>query len=167
MNLKKLQTFDLIYLRVKIHFEEDGTQNYLEFQTMYRYFKRVVNSDYILEWKSKGLSDESIKSPSSPQNFVNPSLNFLGTNIRVSFNGSCLKQDKTTYTHVEIVNSYIVYKINKNDNTSSDPTPENCFCGAVSLNKNADIDKHKCSESGIGFDRHGFFLILLVELVEI
>ena len=30
---------------------------------MYRYFKRVVNSDYILEWKSKGLSDESIKSP--------------------------------------------------------------------------------------------------------
>ena len=134
---------------------------------MYRYFKRVVNSDYILEWKSKGLSDESIKSPPAPQNFVNPSLNFLCTNKRVSFNGSCLKQDKIKCIHVKIVNIYIVYKINKNDNTSSDATLENCFCGAVSLNKNADIDKHKYSESGIGFDRHGFFLILLVELVEI
>ena len=55
---------------------------------MYRYFKRVVNSDYILEWKSKGLSDESIKSPSTPQSFFNPLLNYSGTKIRVRFSGS-------------------------------------------------------------------------------
>ena len=30
---------------------------------MYRYLIRFVNSDYILEWKSKELSDEIIKSP--------------------------------------------------------------------------------------------------------
>ena len=29
--------------------------------------------------------------------------------------------------------------------------------GAVSLTRNADIDKHKCSGYGIRFDRHGFF----------
>ena len=29
--------------------------------------------------------------------------------------------------------------------------------GAVSLTKNADIDKYKYSGYGIGFDRHGFF----------
>ena len=63
---------------------------------MYRYFKRVVNSDYILEWKSKGLSDESIKSPSAPHNFLNPLLNYSGTKTRVRFSGSCLKQDKST-----------------------------------------------------------------------
>ena len=40
---------------------------------MYRYIKRVINSDYILRQKSKGLSDESIKSPSAPHNFLNPS----------------------------------------------------------------------------------------------
>ena len=32
---KKLQTFDSIYLRDKSHFEEDGTPNYLVFQSMY------------------------------------------------------------------------------------------------------------------------------------
>ena len=70
---KKLQQSDLIYFRGKSHFEEDGTQNYLVFPPMYRYIKRVINSDYILRQKSKGLSDESIKSPSAPHNFLNPS----------------------------------------------------------------------------------------------
>ena len=37
---------------------------------MYRYFKRVINSDYILSWKSKGLSDENITAPSVPNNFL-------------------------------------------------------------------------------------------------
>ena len=68
--------------------------------------------DYILQWKSKGLSDESIKSPSAPHNFLNPSLNHLGTKTRVRFSGSCLKQDKITYTHRKIVNIHIVYEIN-------------------------------------------------------
>ena len=43
--LKKIQTFDSIYFRGKSHFEEDGTQNYLVFQQIYRYFKRVSNID--------------------------------------------------------------------------------------------------------------------------
>ena len=36
--LKKLQKFDAAHFRGKSHFEEDGTQNYLVFQPMYRYF---------------------------------------------------------------------------------------------------------------------------------
>ena len=63
---------------------------------MYRYIKRVINSDYILRQKSKGLSDESIKSPSAPHNFLNPSWNYLGAKTRVRFSESCLKQDKTS-----------------------------------------------------------------------
>ena len=39
---KKLKTFYSIYFRGKSHFEEDGTQKYLVFQPMYRYFKRVA-----------------------------------------------------------------------------------------------------------------------------
>ena len=108
---------------------------------MCRYFKRVINSDYILELKSKGLFDESIKSHSEPHNFRNYSLNYFGTKIRIWLNGGCLKQDDITYTHGKIVNIYIVYEINKNDNTSSDRTLENCLYVAVSLTKNADIDK--------------------------
>ena len=52
---------------------------------MHGYFNRVVNSDYILEWKSKGLSDEAIKSRSAPHNFLNPLLEYLGTETRVNF----------------------------------------------------------------------------------
>ena len=60
---KKLQTFDSIYCKGKSHFKEDGTQNYVVFQPMYRYFKRVAgvgNGDYIHFWNSKGLSDQNI-----------------------------------------------------------------------------------------------------------
>ena len=58
---KKLKTFDSIYFRGKSHFEEDGTQNYLVFQPIQRYFKRIAgvgNGNYIYYWKSKGLFDE-------------------------------------------------------------------------------------------------------------
>ena len=37
--LNKLKTFDSSYFIGKSHFEEDGTQNYLVFQPMYRYLK--------------------------------------------------------------------------------------------------------------------------------
>ena len=56
-----MKTFDLSYFKGKGHFGEDGTQNYLVFQSMYRYFKRVAGvgtGSYIYFWKSKGLSDE-------------------------------------------------------------------------------------------------------------
>ena len=125
---------------------------------MYRYFKRVVNSEYILSWKSKGLSDENITPPSAPHNFLNPSLSYLSTKTRVRFSGSCLNQDRVTNNNGKIVNIYIVFDINKNDNTtSSDPTLEKLFFGAVSLTKNSDIDKYKYSGYGIRFDRKGTF----------
>ena len=63
--LKKLKTFDSGYFRVKNHFEEDVMQNYLVFQPMYRYFKRIAGvgaGDYIYYWQSKGLSDERLNS---------------------------------------------------------------------------------------------------------
>ena len=157
IELNKLKTFDSGYFIRKSHFEEDGTQNYLVFQPMYRYFK-IDNSDYVLSWKSKGLSNESITPLSAPNNFLSPSLNYLGTKIRVKFSGSCLKQDKITYTHGKIVNIYIVYEINKKDNTIiSDPTLENCLFGAVTLTKNVNIDRYGYSGYGIGFDRKGIF----------
>ena len=46
--LRKLKTIVLSYFIGKSYFEEEGTQNYFVFQPLYRYFKRVVNSDYIL-----------------------------------------------------------------------------------------------------------------------
>ena len=39
------------------------------------------------------------------------------------------------------------------------PTLANCFIGAVSITKNADIDKNKYSVYGIGFGRTGVYLL--------
>ena len=45
--LEKLKTIDSCYFIGESHFEEDGTQNYLVFQPMYRYFKVIANTKYI------------------------------------------------------------------------------------------------------------------------
>ena len=70
-----LQTFDLSYFRGKIHFEDNGTQSYLVLQSVYRYFKKIGNTDHISAWKSKGLSDESIKPSTTSNNNLSPALN--------------------------------------------------------------------------------------------
>ena len=55
--LKKVKTFDSIYFWGKSHFEDDGTQNYLVFQTVSKYFTTVsANDSNILSWKSKVFS---------------------------------------------------------------------------------------------------------------
>ena len=72
---------------------------------MYRYFKRVSgvgNGNYIHFWKSKGLSDENIIAPTTNDYSLNPQLSYLGVKTRVEFKGSCLMQDKITYTHGKI-----------------------------------------------------------------
>ena len=101
------------------------------------------------------MSDEKINSIKTSNHSVTPSLDYYGTKTRVEFNGSCLKQDKVTFNHGEVVNIYIVYEISKSINISDYPTLENWLFGAVTLTKNADIDKY--SGYGIGFDRHGSF----------
>ena len=142
--LKKLKIFDSIYFRGKSHFEEDGTQNYLIFQPIQRYFKRIVgvgNGNCIYYWKSKGLSDERINSIKTSDYGITPYLSYYDTNkIRVKFDGGCLKQDPGSFFHGGIENVYIVYEISKNINISDYPTLENCLFWAVKLTKNADID---------------------------
>ena len=88
---------------------------------------------------------------------ITPELSFYGTKTGVEFNGSCLKQDKVTYSHGTTVNIYIVYEVSKNYNISNYPTLENCLFGTISLTKNADIDRYKYSGYGTGFDRKGEF----------
>ena len=92
--MKKLETFDSSYFISKSHFEEDGTQNYLVFQPINKYFKVITNTDYISSWKSKGLSTESIKPPTTSDNSLTPALSYYGSKTRVKFTGSCLKQSK-------------------------------------------------------------------------
>ena len=57
--MNKFETCDSIYFRGKNHLEDDGTENYLVLQTVYRHFKTVsINDSNILSWKSKRLCNE-------------------------------------------------------------------------------------------------------------
>ena len=158
--LNKLKTFDSSYFIGKSHFGEDGTQNCLVFQPMYRHFKMITNTDCISSWKSKGLSAESFKPPTTSDNSLNPALNYYGTKTRVTFTGSCLKQSKISYTLGKAVNIYIVYELGASSSHINDPTLKSCLFDAVTLTKNVDIDKCGYSGYGIRFDRRGSFSFL-------
>ena len=78
------------------------------------------------------MSDESIKPPSMSNKMLNPSLNYVGTKARVTFNGDCLKQEKISFDHGKVLNIYIVYEIDRSADISSYPMLENCL---VQLNE--------------------------------
>ena len=124
---------------------------------MYRYFKMIINTDYISSWKSKGLSAESIKPPTTSDNSLNPALNYYGTKTRVKFTGSYLKQSKISCSHGKVVNICIVYELGGSSSHINDPALKNCLFGPVTLTKNANIDKYGYSGYGTGFDRRESF----------
>ena len=62
-----------------------------------------------------------------------------------------------TFTYKKVVNIYIVSELGASTSNIDDPTIKNCLFGAVTLTKNADIDKYSYSGYGIGFDRRGRF----------
>ena len=84
--LNKLKTFDSSYFIGKNYFKEDGTQNYLVFQPLNKYFKLITNTLSILSWQSKGLSTETIDPPTTS---VSPLIDYVGNKTRLKFTGSC------------------------------------------------------------------------------
>ena len=64
------------------------------------------------------MSDEKI-TPALTDYGLTPKLSFFGTKTRVEFKGSCLKQDKTAYDQLKIINIYVVYEISKHYDISS------------------------------------------------
>ena len=85
--LKKLKTFDSSYFRRKNYFGDDGAQNYLVFQRMSKYFKKIGNTEKISSWESKGMSDEIIiKPPSTSNNRLASLLDYFINKIKLEFN---------------------------------------------------------------------------------
>ena len=141
------------YFICKNHFEEDGAQNYLVFQSIHRHFK-TTNNKYISSWKSKGLSNETIKPYATSDNSLTALIDHYGSKVKVKFTRSCLKQpNKLTYDKEHRVNVYIVFDLSAFGSNDNDSTLKNCLFGAVTLTKNTDINKYKYIGYGIGFDR--------------
>ena len=153
--LNKLKTFDSGYFVGESHFQEHGTQNYLVFQPMSKYFKLMTNTFYILSLQSKELSNENIDPPTTN---LSPLIDYVGNKICLLLTESCLEQsNKTSHTHKIIVNIYIVYELNASSSHVNDPKLKNCLFGEVTLTTNADIDKYGYSGYGTGFDRKSSF----------
>ena len=117
----------------------------------------TLKSNKITNWKSKGLSNESFKIISTSDITLTPSINYYEDKARLKFTGSVLQQKTITYNHKKVVNLYVVYEIKNFHGTNNYLTLTNALFGAVTLTKNADIDKCKYSGYGIGFDSHGFY----------
>ena len=127
---------------------------------MRKYFKLnsfVGVTDYVLSWQSKEISNESIRPSTTSNNSLNGRLSYYSTKVRVQFTKSCLKQGNYIFTHQKVVNIYVVYELAASSSHTNDLTIKNCLFGAVTLTKNADIEKYKYSGYGIGFDRRSSF----------
>ena len=56
---------------------------------MYKCLKKIGDTEHISAWKPSWWSDESIKSPSTSENSLAFSLNYIGIKTRVKSVGSC------------------------------------------------------------------------------
>ena len=120
----------------------------------------ITNTDYISSWKSKGLAAESIKPSTTSDNILTPALNYYGNRVRVKFNGNRLRQQKVSYTHLNIVNIWTVYELGASTSRNNDPALKNCLFGAVTLIKNDDIDKY-------GYSVYGIVHFQVVDLIKV
>ena len=95
--LTELETHFLLYISGNILLDgEDGSEAYLVFQPAHKYIKSFADTRYISEWKSKGLSEESIKPFPTFDNSLTTLIGYYSYNIRVKFNGSILRQPKVS-----------------------------------------------------------------------
>ena len=62
-------------------------------------------------WESKGISEETITTPSRAENSFNPEIIYNYGRGRIKFKGICLKQDSVSFIDRNAVNLYIWYKV--------------------------------------------------------
>ena len=108
---------------------------------MFKYLKKISGTIKISEWRSQGISNEII---SKPDDVLAPTVDPLGRDTHLKFNGSCLRTTEQYLIYPELteLNIYIVYSLSS-DLNNFDFASENCLFDAIRLTKNADIDKYK------------------------
>ena len=89
------------------------------------------------------MPNESLEVVSETDNTLDPTINWLdGDKIGLRFGRSCLRESKITYNHGNIYIAYALLNAYSNDIYR---TLKNVLFGAVTLTRNADINKYKYS----------------------
>ena len=135
-------------LQGKNFFEE----SYLLFEPKYRYFKvHESDSQYPSSWKSIGLSNQVI---TSKNDSYAPKISYFYEKIYLNFTSDdTLKEYKLTYTHVSIVNLYVVYLLPNATYSRKVDILNDCLFGVFSLIKDdkIKIDKVKIHGCCVAF----------------
>ena len=89
------------------------------------------------------MSDENIKPPLTYDSLA-AKLSFIyDAKIAIELKGNYLKQDKATFTHRNVVNSFIAYELHtRSRDLNSKFTLGDCLFGAVKLTKNDNKNKN-------------------------
>ena len=88
---------------------------------------------------------------------LSPKLIWNKSRLRLRF-GSCLREDKVLFTPKNVVNLFIVYKLDTfSQDLNTDFTRKDFLFGAVKLTSNADPDRYKYSGYGLGSDSRSEF----------
>ena len=74
------------------------------------------------------------------------------TKIQEKFDGNCLKQDKISFDHKNVIKLYIVYDIMCGHIIQALIEIRKFVISVISLTKNTDPNKRSYSGYGIGFD---------------
>ena len=92
------------------------------------------DTETIIAWKFKEFLDESIST--APGNSLAPKLKSIhSSKIAVEFKWSCLKQNKTTFTHINVVNLLVIYELSTwSRDLIANFTLGDCLVGAKKLN---------------------------------
>ena len=95
--LKKLKTFDSSLFIGQSYFNDDGSQLYLKFQSIYKTITTFsVLKNIISKFESKGLLNKKFRPLYTRKKIIYPKLQWNKSRLRLRFEGSCLKQEDTT-----------------------------------------------------------------------
>ena len=97
------QIIDLNYFNSRDIFYYNGSQNVLKFPQISNTFRLLTrDTETIIAWESKRLSDESIELPTTPGNSLASRLKWIH-NPKIALEGA----DKTAFTDRNMVNLFI------------------------------------------------------------
>ena len=129
--------------------DDDDSEIDLKFQLISNTFtKRTGDTETIISYKFKRLSDEIIKPPATSGNGLTPKLKWSqNSKIVKEFKGSWLRQDNTTFTHGNVVFSLLSMKKDMVKRFKYKVCSRWLF-GPMILTKNADPNRYRY----FGFD---------------
>ena len=123
--------------------------------------KRLGDTEQFVSWKSDGLSNEKLTTPTINDNSLSTSIKwYKNSNFCLIFKLSCLKHKSAACTPPDIIIFFIVYELDTwSTDLNSDFILQDCLVGSFKLAKNADPDKCVYTGYGTEFDLCSEFFI--------